>query len=75
MRVQAEPSEMYMRVDGALCRVWNAVTEDGEQMFLFVVRSAIPITAASALKFFDEHGIETAEPSMEVVQGEGSTKG
>jgi len=67
LRVQAEPSELYMRVDGALCRVWNGVTEDGEQVFLFVVRTALPATAMKALKFFDEHGIETEQPTIERV--------
>jgi len=64
-----------MRVDGALCRVWNGVTENGEQVFLFVVRTALPITAASDLKFFDEHGIETGPPKLERVIDERGQEG
>ena len=67
MRVQAEPSDVLMRVDGTLCRVWNGVTETGEQVFLFVVRTALPMSAASDLKFFDEHYIETETPTLERV--------
>ena len=40
MRVQAEPSGIIANLDGVECRVWNAVTEDGKQLFLFVHRAA-----------------------------------
>jgi hypothetical protein len=36
MRVQAAPTEIFVSVDGSRCRVWNATTEQGEQVFLFV---------------------------------------
>ena len=36
MRVEAEPTELFVDVNGVQCRVWNALTEDGKQMFLFV---------------------------------------
>lgn len=64
MRVQAEPSDLLVKVDGTLCRVWNAVTENGEQIFLFVARTAVPSTAEADLRFFDEHGIETESPTI-----------
>jgi len=40
VKVQAEHSEIIVELDGIPCRVWNAVTEDGEQVYLFVHRVA-----------------------------------
>lgn len=42
MRIQAEPTQQLVPLNGVTCRVWNAVTEDGEQVFLFVAKVAIP---------------------------------
>jgi hypothetical protein len=36
MRLQVEPSEILVELDGVECRVWNGVTESLEQVFLFV---------------------------------------
>jgi hypothetical protein len=36
MRVQAAPTDIFVSVEGSRCRVWNATTEQGEQIFLFV---------------------------------------
>jgi hypothetical protein len=52
MRIQAEPSEIFAEVNGTRCRVWNAVTEDGVQVFLFVCRVAVP--SDGELAFTDE---------------------
>ncbi len=49
MRVQAEPSEIIVNVEGLECRVWNGVTEAGEQVFLFVHRVAVANEARDAL--------------------------
>jgi hypothetical protein len=40
MRIQMEPSDHIVSVDGVLCRVWNGVTEDDRQVFVFVHRIA-----------------------------------
>jgi hypothetical protein len=41
MRVQAEPSEIFTEVDRARVRVWNGITDEGVQCFLFVARVAV----------------------------------
>lgn len=38
MKIQMEPSEHIVLLDGVECRVWNAVTERGTQCFLFIHR-------------------------------------
>jgi hypothetical protein len=40
MRIQIEPTEMLGILDGVECRVWNGVTEDDEQVIVFVHRVA-----------------------------------
>jgi hypothetical protein len=40
VKVQAESTHILLNVDGVETRVWNAVTEDGEHVFLFVHRVA-----------------------------------
>lgn len=49
MRVQAEPTEIVVNFTGGPARVWNAVTEDGEQVFLFVVIVGTANDAKTAL--------------------------
>ena len=39
-RVQAEPTEILVDLEGVECRVWNAITNQGDQVFLFVHRVA-----------------------------------
>lgn len=56
MRIQAEPSKILTNLNGVTCRVWNGVTEDGEQIFLYVARVAIP----------DESRTELIEKLIEV---------
>jgi hypothetical protein len=36
MRIQIEPSDIVCELDGVTVRVWNGVTEDGTQCFVFV---------------------------------------
>lgn len=38
MRVQAEPTEHCLVVDGVEVRIWQAVTAQGAQVLLFVYR-------------------------------------
>ena len=40
VKIQAESTHIVLELDGVECRVWNAVTETGEQCFLFVHRVA-----------------------------------
>jgi hypothetical protein len=40
MRIQMEPTHMMTTLDGIECRVWNGVTEDDKQVFVFVHRIA-----------------------------------
>lgn len=40
MKVQAESTDILTQINGVEVRVWNAVTEQGEQIFLFVHRVA-----------------------------------
>lgn len=47
IRIQAEPSQIIVNLDGVECRVWNAITETGEQIFLFVHRVASPSEIAA----------------------------
>lgn len=41
MKIQMEPTEHVVTVDGVECRIWNAVTENNTQCFVFVHRIAI----------------------------------
>jgi hypothetical protein len=41
MRIQIEPSEILVDIDGVTTRVWNGVTEEGVQCFVFVARVAV----------------------------------
>jgi hypothetical protein len=41
MRIQIEPSEIFTKLDGVECRVWNGITDDGTQVFVFVHRLAV----------------------------------
>lgn len=36
MKIQMEPTEHIVKVDGVECRIWNAVTEKGSQLCVFV---------------------------------------
>ena len=40
MKVQMEPTNTIVELDGVQCRVWNGVTEDNKQVFVFVHRLA-----------------------------------
>jgi hypothetical protein len=44
MRIQIEPSEIFAVVRGVKCRVWNGVTEDDKQVFVFVAGVSSPET-------------------------------
>jgi hypothetical protein len=59
LRVQAEPTTILLEVDGVPCRIWNAVTDQGEQVFLFVHRVAIKNAAGDGL----DELTEMASPS------------
>jgi hypothetical protein len=48
VRIQIEPTEKMVEVDGVPCRVWNGVTEKGVQVFLFVHRVAVAVEDDSA---------------------------
>ncbi len=41
MRVQMEPTEMVVDLNGVSARVWNGTTEGGVQIFVFVHRVAV----------------------------------
>jgi hypothetical protein len=41
MKIQMESTEHVITVDGVECRVWNAVTENNTQCFVFVHRIAV----------------------------------
>ena len=47
MRIQIEPSKIMAEVNGFPVRVWNGITEDGIQVFLFVQAVAVPGDADS----------------------------
>jgi hypothetical protein len=40
MRIQIEPSQIIVSLDGIECRCWNGITEEGKQVFVFVHRIA-----------------------------------
>jgi hypothetical protein len=40
MKLQIEPTKYEVTVDGVECRVWNGVTEDQKQVFVFIHRIA-----------------------------------
>jgi hypothetical protein len=40
MKLQIEPTEILTTIDGVECRVWNGVTEDDKQVFVFIHRIA-----------------------------------
>lgn len=54
MRLQIEPSEIFVEVDNVRCRVWNGVAESGEQVFVFVARVAVPDQDRSSIAFIEE---------------------
>jgi hypothetical protein len=64
MRIQAEPSDIFAEVNGARCRVWNAITDTGDQIFLFVHRVAVP--SDGELVFADEL-IPTETPKIDLL--------
>jgi hypothetical protein len=35
-RIQIEPSEIFVNVNGVECRVWNGITEDDNQVYICV---------------------------------------
>jgi hypothetical protein len=41
MRLQIEPSEIMVERDGKKVRVWNGVSENGTQCFVFVAAVAV----------------------------------
>jgi len=41
MRLQIEPSEMIVDLNGVQVRVWNGISEQGIQVFVFVHRLAV----------------------------------
>ena len=42
MKIQMEPTEHIVKIDGVECRAWNAVTERGSQLIVFVHSIATP---------------------------------
>jgi hypothetical protein len=40
LKVQMEPTNTIVALDGVQCRVWNGVTDDNKQVFVFVHRLA-----------------------------------
>jgi hypothetical protein len=42
LRIQMEPTEHIITIDGVECRVWNAITDRDTQCFIFVHRIAVP---------------------------------
>lgn len=64
MRLQIEPSEIFVDLDGVRCRVWNGVAESGEQVFVFVARVAVPNDAGSGI-IFDKDLIECPAPRIQ----------
>jgi hypothetical protein len=41
MRIQIEPTDILTDLDGVPVRVWNGITENGTQCFVFVHRVAV----------------------------------
>ena len=41
MKILMESTEMIVKLGGVECRIWNAVTEDGTQCYVFVRRIAV----------------------------------
>lgn len=64
MRVQAEPTDMLIIVDGVPCRVWNAVTEDNRQCVLFVHRILFPDSSTSFSEL--ENDLIAVKPPQEL---------
>lgn len=48
MRVQIEPTELVVDLNGVQARVWNGITESGVQVFVFVHRVAVRSTEHAA---------------------------
>jgi hypothetical protein len=44
VRIQIEPTELVMDLNGMQTRVWNGITDSGVQVFVFVHRVAIHST-------------------------------
>jgi hypothetical protein len=42
VRIQIEPSEIFLEVNGDRCRVWNGITPNGQQLFVLVKWIASP---------------------------------
>ena len=36
MKIQMEPTEYIVKIDGVECRLWNGVTEKGSQLCVFM---------------------------------------
>ena len=53
MRLQVEPTPIFCQVNGARVRVWNGITDDGVQCFLF--------TTCVAVRANDDAGALAAE--------------
>ena len=66
-RVQAEPSHIIVNLDGLECRVWNAITETDEQLFLFVHTVASPSEIKALL--------ERSKPDHITARNEDAQKG
>lgn len=43
MRIQIEPTDKIVTLDGIQCRLWNGVTEDGTHVFLLVHRIGVHV--------------------------------
>lgn len=58
MRVQIEPTEIFVTVGNAYCRVWNGITDEGVQCFLYIAQVAVrteddPKSLAAELLYVD----------------------
>lgn len=60
MRIQIEPTEHFLSVDGVPVRVWNGITEDGNQCFVMVHR--IAVRAEDDTSSLERELVETPPP-------------
>ena len=60
MKIQMEPTENVVSIDGVECRIWNAVTDSNVQCFVFVHR--IGVRNDSDLGAFEQALAERPDP-------------
>lgn len=70
LRLQVEPTDIFIEVNGVRCRVWNGVSEDADQVFLFVARVAVPNNERTELVFGNALEDAPAEPKAEPTPAE-----